>query len=142
MKVSSSAARRMASITGFAESPTMPYTCRIPAASMRSTRCSATFLDMSARHLDADDVGADVAETLVVGTDGHDLIGADVAETLVVGTDGHDLIGADVAETLVVGTDGHDLIGADVAETLVVGTDGHDLIGPSRRLCRSCVAHA
>ena len=30
MKVSSSSARRIASTTGFAESPTMPYTCLDP----------------------------------------------------------------------------------------------------------------
>ena len=41
------------------------------------------------RRFNSDDVGSDVAETLVVGTERQDLIGSDVAETLVADIESH-----------------------------------------------------
>ena len=56
---------------------------------------------------------------------------SDVAETLIVGIERHDLVGTDVAETLVVGIERHDLVGSDVAETLVVGIESRSRLTPN-----------
>src|SRR6187455_796981 len=47
MNVMSASCRRSASTIGFAESPTMPYTFRIPASTIWSTSCSATVVPIS-----------------------------------------------------------------------------------------------